>query len=294
MTPAYRTLDVPVPGGDLRVGVWGPDDPGAVTVLALHGVTASHRCWLAVAARLPGVRLVAPDLRGRGRSAGLPGPYGMARHADDAAAVLDRLSVASAVVTGHSMGGFAAVALHHRHPGRVAGLVLVDGGLPLPPGPPGLTDEERTAALLGPALARLSMTFADRAAYRDFFRSHPAFAGDWNDAVADYVDYDLVGTEPRLHAATPPAAVATDSADLGGDWLRPALAGLPAGTPLLRAPAGLRGEPPGMYPLDWIDALRAEVPAVRVVLVADVNQYTILFADRGAAAVAAALRSATG
>ena len=289
----YRTTDIPVDGGDLRVGVWEPDGaPAAPVVLALHGVTASHRCWGPVADRLTGTRFVAPDLRGRGRSAELPGPYGMARHADDAVAVLDRLDIASAVVVGHSMGGFAAVALHHRHPDRVAGLVLVDGGLPLPPGPPGLTDAERTAALLGPAQARLSMTFPDRAAYRDFFRAHPAFADDWNDAVTDYVDYDLIGTAPALHAATPLAAVAADSADLGGDWLRPALAGLPVGTPLLRAPAGLLGERPGMYPPDWIAALRDEVPAVRVHDVAAVNHYTILFAYRGADAVAAAVRAA--
>ncbi|MFZ5850408.1 MAG: alpha/beta fold hydrolase, partial [Actinomycetota bacterium] len=75
---AYRTLDVPVDGGTLRVGVWGEAGP---VVLAVHGITANHRTWDLVADRLPDVRLVAPDLRGRGRSATLPGPFGMARHA---------------------------------------------------------------------------------------------------------------------------------------------------------------------------------------------------------------------
>ena len=34
-----ETFDVPVDGGDLRVARWGKDGP---TVLALHGITASH------------------------------------------------------------------------------------------------------------------------------------------------------------------------------------------------------------------------------------------------------------
>ena len=54
------------------------------------------------------VTLLAPDLRGRGRSSA-GGPYGMAAHADDLMAVLDHAGAADALVVGHSMGGFAAV-----------------------------------------------------------------------------------------------------------------------------------------------------------------------------------------
>jgi len=251
-----------------------------------------------VADRLPDVRIVAPDLRGRGRSAGLPGPYGMAGHADDIVAVLDGLGIPTATVVGHSMGGFVAVALHHRHPTRVAALVLVDGGLPLPPGPPGLTDDERSTALLGPARARLSMTFADRESHREFFRAHPAFAGAWNDAVADYVDYDLTGTPPELRPSTPVAALTEDSADLAGRWLPVALDGLPVGTRMLRAPRDLQDAEPGMYPPAWAGAVLADRPAITLEDVPDVNHYTILFSDRGADAVAdtvrATLRAASG
>lgn len=284
-----------VRGGDLRVGVWEAVDGGgspAPTIVAIHGVTASHRCWSMVADRLPEVRLIAPDLRGRGRSSDLPGPYGMAVHADDITAVIDGLGLRSATVVGHSMGGFVAVATHHRNPERVGALVLVDGGLPLPPGPPGMTDDERSTALLGPAKARLSMTFPDRRAYRDFFRAHPAFADAWSDAVAEYVDYDLVGEPPDLHAATPVAALAEDSADLAGEWLAPALAGVPEGTTVLRAPRGLQGELPGMYPPEWAAGIREHHPQLVVRDVPEVNHYTILFSDRGADAVATAVRAA--
>src|SRR5690606_30076261 len=72
----YATHDVPVAGGTLRVGVWepvgplatGPDGAPLPSVVLVHGITASHRAWPAVVAALAGRRVVAPDLRGRGRS----------------------------------------------------------------------------------------------------------------------------------------------------------------------------------------------------------------------------------
>lgn len=75
MTPLVPpSRAVPVDGGKLHVGDWGGARP---VVLALHGITASHVSWTGVAARLTGCRLVAPDLRGRGRSRDLLGPYGL-------------------------------------------------------------------------------------------------------------------------------------------------------------------------------------------------------------------------
>ena len=47
-------------------------------------------------------------------------------------AVLDALGLERALVVGHSLGAYIASALAAAHPDRVAGLVLVDGGLPIP------------------------------------------------------------------------------------------------------------------------------------------------------------------
>ena len=150
-------------GGDLRVGVWdavGSTDENAAapTVIAVHGITASHRCWPTVAAALPEFRVIAPDLRGRGRSRDLPGPYGMAQHTDDIAAVMDHLEVPRAVILGHSMGGFVTVAMHARHPDRVSAVVLADGGLPFEV-PAGMSRDDYVDAVLGLVKQRLSMTF---------------------------------------------------------------------------------------------------------------------------------------
>jgi lipase len=283
----YRTLSVPVRGGDLAVGVWGPDD--APIVLAVHGMTASHLAWPIVAKHLPGVRFIAPDLRGRGRSNGLPGPWGMPQHADDLAAVLEALEVPRALVLGHSMGAFAALVLAHRHPALVSGLVLVDGGLPLA-SPVGLSDDELTRATLGPAAERLSMVFPSRQHYADFWRRHPAFVDDWNDTVAAYVDYDLTGEEPEMRPSTSYQAVAEDSIELrGGASLMAALDGLAHPTAFLRAPRGLMNEPTALYSPADVVAWRQRLPGLITVEVPDVNHYTILMTDRGAAAVAAAV-----
>ncbi|WP_443069589.1 alpha/beta fold hydrolase [Streptomyces sp. e14] len=126
-------LRVPVPGGELAVLRWPAAAPGAPVVLALHGITANGLSWARVAHHLAGrATLVAPDLRGRGGSGELPGPYGIAAHADDMAAVVKELGLGRVVLTGHSMGAFTAALTAVRHPGLLSGLLLVDGGVGLP------------------------------------------------------------------------------------------------------------------------------------------------------------------
>ncbi|MEO6943988.1 MAG: alpha/beta hydrolase [Lacisediminihabitans sp.] len=286
----HERLTVPVRGGNLAVGVWGPQD-GPV-VLAVHGVTASHLCWPLVAAHLPGIRFVAADLRGRGRSNELPGPWGMPQHADDLAAVLSGLGIDRAVVLGHSMGAFASLVLANRHPEKVSALVLVDGGLPLA-SPAGVSDDDLTKAILGPAAERLSMTFASRAEYLDFWRKHPAFTGHWNQAVEDYLNYDLVGSEPELRPSSSYDAVAADSIELrGGASLMKALAELVHPTTFLSAPRGLMNEETPLYTVEEIESWRRKLPGLKTSEVSDVNHYTIVLSDRGAASVAAAVSDA--
>jgi lipase len=288
----YATHDVPVRGGHLRVGVWEPAGEPVGTVLAIHGITASHRAWPLLAEALPDVRVIAPDLRGRGRSNALPGPFGMPAHADDMAAVLAALEVERAVVVGHSMGGFVAVVLADRHPDAVAALVLVDGGMPLTP-PPGVTPDQLAQAVLGPAAERLAMTFPDRAAYRDFFRQHPAFATDWSEVCAAYADYDLEGQEPRLRPATRPEALHEDIRELvDGDSVLRAIERLSGGADWLVAPRGLMDEVPPLYPEEAPSSWLAQVPTLRPVEVPDVNHYTIVMTERGVQGVVPAVRAA--
>lgn len=292
MTDRYRAVDVPVAGGSLRVGVWEADRPDAPTALLVHGVTASHRSWRLVADRLPGVRLVAPDLRGRGRShpAQVPGaPTGMAGHAADLVAVLDHLGIDRTMHVGHSMGAFVGLVTADLHPDRVTRTVLVDGGLPLAV-PEGLTADEVVAYVLGPTAERLAMRFASVEAYLDFWRQHPAFTHDWSPELEDYLAYDLVGEAPQLRPATSYDAMAVDTVDLNtGTALATALERLTCPSLLLTAPRGLLDQVPGLYEEERLAEMLPQLPAVTAREVPDVNHYTIVLSERGADVVAEAV-----
>lgn len=292
---ARRTLEIPVDGGMLRVGVWDADRADAPTALLVHGVTSSHLAWPFVAERLPGVRLLAPDLRGRGRSSGVRGPAGMAVHAADMAVVLDAFGVADALVVGHSMGAFVAVVLADLHPDRVAGLVLVDGGLPLDV-PAGLDPEQVVALILGPTAARMRMRFPSVVDYLDFWRVHPAFRADWTPELEEYLAYDLVDDgDGMLRPATSYDTVVDDTVDMNSGTAVPeALARLRHPTRLITVPRGLQDEPPGLYAPAHLERLLPAYPRVRHRRVEGFNHYTIAMSPRGADVVAAAVAEDLG
>lgn len=95
--------------------------------LLVHAFPFDSRMWESqIEALAPSHRVIAPDLRGFGRSANLPPARSVDEHADDLAALLDRLRVDRAAVVGLSMGGYIAFAMLRRHPSRVRALVLAD------------------------------------------------------------------------------------------------------------------------------------------------------------------------
>lgn len=278
----------PVEGGTLAAGVWHPHAAG-MPLLAIHGITANHLAWQLVADSLPDTRVIAPDLRGRGRSGGLPGPFTLNQHADDLARLLDALDVERAAVAGHSMGGFVAVRFAERHPDRAERLVLVDGGLPLP-WPADLPADEVAEAVLGPALARLRRTFASPEEYEAFWRQHPAIGPWWSDAFAAYVAYDLVGEAPRMRSSVNEDAVAVNSMELyGDDGYAEALTALRLPIDFVRAPRGLLDGPP-LYAPEVVAAWQLRLPRMRVRETDDVNHYTVLMTDAGLAQILPALR----
>jgi lipase len=273
------SLDVPVSGGMLRVAAWsGTGAP----VLAVHGITSSSRTWPFVAEAIDHP-VFAPDLRGRGRSNQLPGPVGIAQHAEDCALVIEAIGGAPLVVVGHSMGGFVGTVLAARRPDLVRALVLVDGGLPFP-----AADEAATLAGLQPIKQRLQSTYT-REGYRDWFRNHPAFAHDWTPEVETYADYDLPDAPGR--PAADPDMVEADQLDMvSGSAFADALAKpLPPRT-FLHASRGFADDPPGLYPQATVDEYAARWPDLDIRHVPDVNHYTIALSRRGAEAVAQAVR----
>ena len=96
-------------------------------VVLLHGTTANLGVWDDVVDLLgDGVRTVAVDQRGHGRSGKPLTGYGAGEYSDDVAALIRTLGLAPAVVVGHSLGARNAVVLAARFPELVAGVVAVD------------------------------------------------------------------------------------------------------------------------------------------------------------------------
>lgn len=298
-THTYRTTDVPVSGGELRVGIWEPTDASDAhgdtvpTVLLIHGITSSHLAFLHLVPELSGVRIIAPDLRGRARSNTVTGEAGMQAHATDLIAVLNELQIDRVTVAGHSMGGFVGVVLAHVAPERVDSLVLIDGGLPLD-APANLTPEQLVQAILGPTAARLSMTFERPEHYLEFWRAHPAFQESWDSNLDAYFEYDLVPEGDHYRSAASLATTTDDTIDLNtGTAIIDALQALPTfakPVTLVTVPRGLQNEESGLYGGEHLEQLLRAFGQIEHVRIDDLNHYTIVMGDRGAAQLAPVIR----
>lgn len=280
---------VPVDGGHLHVLTWGS---GGQVAVAVHGITGSAMSWQTVARELPpGWTLAAPDLRGRGHSMALPGPYGLNRHVEDVAAVLDHFGH-PAVLAGHSLGANIALLTRDTYPARAGRLVLVEGGLPVPlrGAHPGTILRSSLSVLL-PQLRR---TFPDAEACLDFWRRHPALAGYWTEDLADNVRYHLVEVDGHLRSRTVEQAIRADSRDLlrMAGRFNDALLRLADPAPLLIAPAGTAGAAngagaaAGLYSSELVAVWQQRARQLCPQLIPEVNHCTILFAPAAARTVA--------
>lgn len=131
--------DIQLPDIRLYYEEHGEGDP----ILCIHGTSSSALVWGAAVEPLSALgRVIVYDRRGCTRSE-RPAPYDSTQvsdHADDAAALLEALSAAPAIIIGRSYGGEVATDLALRYPGLVRALVLLEGA------PFSLTPEARSWA----------------------------------------------------------------------------------------------------------------------------------------------------
>ena len=113
---------------------WG--QPGAPTVLLLHGTNQSSHSWDLVSLALaPACHVFALDQRGHGDSEwSRELDYSTAAMAQDAMAFARDRRLARPIVVGHSMGGRVALLAALSDPDLVRALVLVDSGPEMNPG----------------------------------------------------------------------------------------------------------------------------------------------------------------
>jgi len=105
-----------------------------VPVLLLHGFPDTGDVWRRQLPALAGagLRAIAPDLRGRGRSARPDGvePYVLSELVADAVGLLDALGIERAHVVGHDWGAVVAWGVAALRPERVDRLAVLSVGFP--------------------------------------------------------------------------------------------------------------------------------------------------------------------
>jgi lipase len=156
----------------LHVHEFGPSS--GPPLLALHGVTGHGARWRSFAnGRLNRFRVLAPDLRGHGRSVPLP-PWTLEQHAADLLALIDEYDLDAVPVLGHSFGGTVALHLSRLAPGRVSRLALLDPAV-------GIDPEFALEAASSP-----QRTFPDRPAAWDAQRA------DWPTVLDSVISEELL------------------------------------------------------------------------------------------------------
>jgi len=109
-------------GMELHYDVHGEGEP----LLWLHGGMGHGPDWQHIFSTPPsGYRLIAPDLRGHGRSTGAGATYSFEQSARDVFALLDHLDVGSVKVIGLSGGGITALHMATLDAARVSAMIVI-------------------------------------------------------------------------------------------------------------------------------------------------------------------------
>lgn len=108
------------------------DGPARLPVIAIHGLTRNSADFEVIAALIAqsGRRVLAVDVRGRGRSDRAPDPmtYTPDIYARDVVALMEQAGIEKAVFLGTSMGGLITMALTAIKPKAIAAAVINDVG----------------------------------------------------------------------------------------------------------------------------------------------------------------------
>lgn len=256
--PRLRRVERPVPGGAMAGIELGPEDR-PVDLVFVHANGFNGLTYRRLLEPLAGrFRILAPDLRGHGRTR-LPTPtagrFDWRDLRDDLAALLARLDGPPVTLAGHSLGGTTAALAATERPDRVARLILMDPviwsraatfafGLPLVRRVPARAPIARNAL-------RRRATFPDRETALKAYRGRGAFR-DWDKAtLRDYLEDGLIpAAEGGLKLSCDPAWEASNYAAQGHDpWASLARATCPVtviraeAASTCRIPARPRGLP---------------------------------------------------
>lgn len=222
-----------VNGVELCYFEWG--DPTGPDLLLVHATGFHARCWDQVVARLPpGMHIVAPELRGHGRSERKE-PYAWSDFGADLIAFAEAVNLHDALAVGHSMGGHCVVQLAIAAPTRLRGQILIDPVIFAPESYPTERHNVFASAAEHP-VARRRNHWRDWQAMRDSLQGKGSF-GLWDPAVLDdYCRYGSLPVADGVELACPPLVeVAVYMGNAGTD-LHQRLGSVTLPTLVLRAP----------------------------------------------------------
>ncbi|MFH7340910.1 alpha/beta fold hydrolase [Streptomyces sp. KHY 26] len=194
-------------------------------LLALHGIKGHGARWRRIAeTSLYDFSVIAPDLRGHGRSDHAP-PWNTEAHVADMLAVLDARAVDRVDLLAHSFGGLIALRLAHAAPERVGRIVLLDPSVGLPAGQ--LHQQARRTLCPGSFASPEEARAERRSAWP------AAFAAASDEEVAEHL---VRRGDGRWHWRFEPAAVVTACSEMAGPPVTP-----PPAVPTLLVIAGRSG-----------------------------------------------------
>ena len=256
------------------------------TVLALAGLGGSGPSWSYLADSLPSSRVLAPSLRGRGKSFGLGGPTGLKAHAKDILRIAEELDLRDIVVIGHSYGAFLAPLVARELGSRVARIVLLDGGIP-PKFPallrrPGLVKKKFAKDL---QKSQKEYTNVEQILEDARFGKMMATIPEHLPTVVSWIEADLVGTPGKWRLPADVSRLSEDAVDaFFGPDVVPALKALTVPVHLIVATHGAKDRGKPFISDKAIAEMRPFMPTLSVERL-DANHFTMLFRPEVAAAV---------
>ena len=255
-------------GVQINLATW---QGNAGPILCVHGITANCRCWDVLAeALIPDYRVIAMDLRGRGRSEKPSSGYSLDYHLRDINCLLDDLQLERAVIMGHSLGAFIALAFAAQYPERTDRLILVDGA-------GDLSADQMNKVFVGikPALDRLGQIFPSTDAYLDKMKQAP-YLHPWTSAVETYCRYEIEAVDGGFRTNIDPAHIQEEAANIRKVNCASFYSGIQCKVLILRAPNGLLSQDDLLLPEDVVKKMSDEIPNARRFDVAGTNHYGIL------------------